>query len=922
MKRLAVRWLWRRACGLFTLALIAPLGFTPAHAASTGADGYVWEAIVWDLSPSDWLGDWEEGKKVIPLWKAQGDSPEAACRQRAKNWNTLIDLFGGDPKVRSVGIRPEIGYYYDLNNRRWYKDIEYSCLEKPSVFDEYDVWATARRVDRCANGYARNGSGACEPVKPPVQSCPISHPVIPGTGVKILSERDDSGSEELSLTRAYRSHVQYGLGAGIGQWLFAWQREIDAHAANLSGTAPITVLGGDGSVRTFHKEGNKWVSTGISDTAERLVEERLVQDEWGDWDYRDVVTWRYTVGATGSVEIYDANGKLQSVQASGRRPTTLTYNKAGQLILVTAPSGRALKFGYDPQGNVASVTAPDGAVTKYTYTANGMLSIVTRPDNATRQYVYEDPRFPTALTGVIDEAGMRYATYAYDDQGRAIISELTGGAERYQFQYGSDGQTTVLTPDSGSTVYGFLRQNGVLLPTGVSAPCPLCGKTSFRSEYDANGNVTRKVGYDGAVTAFLYDGNGREIQRVVGAGTTAAKTTNIEWHTTLRLPMRIASPGRIDSLTYDSAGRVATYAWFYTDDKNGATGFVAAPAEPATKLSWSYNSDGQVISVIETKGANETGRWSFAYDAEGNLRTVTNAAGKTGQAIAYDGAGRLLEAVDANGERIRYQYNSRGQQVLYEKGSQQTWYDYNALGLLTAVRGPGNFYMGYEYDAAHRLIAILRPANAVDTSFDEGSVMSPFSLDGSRTSTTEANTPSLWTRIWSWLLDWLGKWIGEAHAQVAMSRIDVRALPAPGYGAGAPVIGGDPASVLDPTIGQRRDPSQVLRAQLGNALNSLWESLQGAGRVIASVCGMGDDANPDTGQRPSKTPNTGTPGSKHTNPGSGQERWYGDDGLPSKDIDHDHDHGQGVPHVHDWYRDANGNPVRGPGRSYDPKIDG
>lgn len=68
MKRLAVRWLWRRACGLFTLALIAPLGFTPAHAASTGADGYVWEAIVWDLSPSDWLGDWEEGKKGRRLY--------------------------------------------------------------------------------------------------------------------------------------------------------------------------------------------------------------------------------------------------------------------------------------------------------------------------------------------------------------------------------------------------------------------------------------------------------------------------------------------------------------------------------------------------------------------------------------------------------------------------------------------------------------------------------------------------------------------------------------------------------------------------------------------------------------------------------------------------------------------------------------
>lgn len=74
-------------------------------------------------------------------------------------------------------------------------------------------------------------------------------------------------------------------------------------------------------------------------------------------------------------------------------------------------------------------------------------------------------------------------------------------------------------------------------------------------------------------------------------------------------------------------------------------------------------------------------------------------------------------------------------------------------------------------------------------------------------------------------------------------------------------------------------------------------------------------------QRPSKTPNEGEPGSKHKNPGSGQEREYGQDGKPTKDIDHDHDHGQGQPHVHDWGRDSNGNPVRGPGRPVNPKTE-
>jgi RHS repeat-associated protein len=87
----------------------------------------------------------------------------------------------------------------------------------------------------------------------------------------------------------------------------------------------------------------------------------------------------------------------------------------------------------------------------------------------------------------------------------------------------------------------------------------------------------------------------------------------------------------------------------------------------------------------------------------------------------------------------------------------------------------------------------------------------------------------------------------------------------------------------------------------------------------AAVIASSSSGNKTDGQRPTKTPNEGTPGSTHVNPGSGQEREYGDDGKPIRDVDHDHDHGQGVPHSHDWGRDANGRPVRGPGQPVDPK---
>ncbi|WP_407852938.1 hypothetical protein [Burkholderia gladioli] len=61
-----------------------------------------------------------------------------------------------------------------------------------------------------------------------------------------------------------------------------------------------------------------------------------------------------------------------------------------------------------------------------------------------------------------------------------------------------------------------------------------------------------------------------------------------------------------------------------------------------------------------------------------------------------------------------------------------------------------------------------------------------------------------------------------------------------------------------------------------------------------------------------KTPNTGKPGTWHTNPGSGQMRLYGGDGNPA--VDFDHDHGEGIPHAHNWaISPLTGKPQRRPG---------
>ncbi|MGA3844074.1 RHS repeat protein [Ralstonia nicotianae] len=560
----------------------------------------------------------------------------------------------------------------------------------------------------CASGYTLQADGTCAPTRPLVQVCTAGSPVIPGTGTTGVSAQDEGSSAELPVTLAYQSYSIYGASNGAAQWTLNWQRSLDTSVVTYT-NSPVTALRDDGSAYGFRKNGSAWSTAGTQDMLNSIT------DASGK-----VTGWQYTVVNTGAVETYDASGKLQSVRDRNGRTTTLSYNAANQLTTVTAPSGRSLSFAYDNQNRVASVTAPDGAVTGYGYNSAGMLSSVTRPGGAVRQYVYEDSRFPTALTGIIDENGNRYATYAYDTQGRAISSTLAGGANQYQFQYGDNYQTTVTDPTGKTSVYTFLKQNGVLLPTAISAPCGLCGSTRQSSSYDANNNLTQETDYNGTVTTHAYDSQKRETQRVDGAGTASARTTTTVWHPQFwNLPTQIALPTKLQSYSYDSNGNLTRYSETPTADTDGSQGISATTAGSARTTSWTYTADGQVATSSGPRtdvATSTTYVYRTADDTsmpplyrKGDLYQIVDPLGHTTTVNQYDASGRPLQMTDATGTATTFTYSNRGwltsQTIAPASGTGQTTnYSYDAVGQLSKVTLPDGSTVSFSYDGAHRLI--------------------------------------------------------------------------------------------------------------------------------------------------------------------------------------------------------------------------
>ena len=332
--------------------------------------------------------------------------------------------------------------------------------------------ATLSRMDDGSGTYVcQRGSPATYNDTPVNQisdaSCPVRNPIYAGTGVKIQKEIDYSGAgaQPLSLLRTYRSSYLTVPQNGFGElWQHQWQRRL-----NLTGQTnyvpAIAAQRGNGTFVQFTRNQVGWVATaGARDRLQPVLNTSNV-----------ITGWQYTEASTGSIETYDAFGKLLSVKDRNGWITTLSYSdgatpsdiapSAGLLISVQNQYGRSLNLRYDAQSRITSMSDPGGGITRYAYDANGMLTTVTWPDGNTRQYHYENSQFRWALTGITDEAGVRFGTYAYDAQGRAISTEHAGGVDKAQLQFLGNGQTTVphLTavarrlPLNWSTTYSVLR---------------------------------------------------------------------------------------------------------------------------------------------------------------------------------------------------------------------------------------------------------------------------------------------------------------------------------------------------------------------------------------------------------------------------------------------------------------------------------
>jgi YD repeat-containing protein len=360
------------------------------------------------------------------------------------------------------------------------------------------------------------------------------NPINIGTANKYQRETDYAATSAhgVAFTRHYNSQDSGEGALGIA-WRHPYERRIEADGAEMKAVRP------DGKIYRFTQNGSDW-------QADPDVSDRLTATPDG---------WRYRT-AGDQTETYDTQGRLLSIAERTGQIQTLRYDTDGRLAKVTDGTDRTLQFTYDTDGRLAILTDPSGATTTYHYSDN-RLTRVTYPEEGERQYLYEETAHPSALTGILDEAGQRIASWSYDENGWATSSTHAGGADDTQVSYNGDDSVTVTNPLGKQTTYHFQVYHGVPKVVKVEGHATTnCVGTNRSYSYDTNGFLTSKTDWNGAVTEYTRDPRGRELTRTEAAGTPEARTVTTEWHADFNLPLTITEPGKVTTFRYDTQGRL------------------------------------------------------------------------------------------------------------------------------------------------------------------------------------------------------------------------------------------------------------------------------------------------------------------------------------------------------------------------------
>jgi YD repeat-containing protein len=359
-------------------------------------------------------------------------------------------------------------------------------------------------------------------------------------------------------------------------------------------------------------------------------------------------TWTrtYTTAADGTLA--NLLKTVDGPRADANDVTTYSYYPNGDLKTVSNALGHVTTLSqYDANGRLLALSDPNGLVTTLTYTPRGWLKSKTVGTEAT-SYDYDG-------VGQIKRVTLpdgSYITYDYDDAHR-----LTGihDAQGNRLHYTLD----AIGNRTREEVYNSV---GALVNTRSRV-------------FDALNRLWKDLGALNQTTTYEYDANGN-LTKIDGPLTTQNDVTQLSYDALNRLSATTDGLLHMTRYQYDGLDQLTRV----TDPRNLATQYTVNGLGEQTQ-----------------EASPDTGATGSIYDTAGNLKTRTDADGKT-VSYDYDALNRVIR-ISHNGI-VAYTFS-------YDQGP-------NALGKLTGMTG-GSGPASYTYTGSGRLAAKTQDGGVAGT---------------------------------------------------------------------------------------------------------------------------------------------------------------------------------------------------------------
>jgi RHS repeat-associated protein len=360
---------------------------------------------------------------------------------------------------------------------------------------------------------------------------------------------------------------------------------------------------------------------------------------------------------------YDGLGNVTSITDPTATTLSYHYNVRNQIDQVSDPV-QSITYLYNDLGLVQQRTDRNGAVTAYTYDTHSRLVREVRPGNDVSNYQY-DPRELLVEADNLDGQVM----FTYSDAGR-VQTQVTCAPQpnsasctpstptateptvQLTYAYGGDGYPTGVTGPDGATTFhydGAARLDSVTDPAG----------RAFLNHYDGARRLTSVTLPNGVTDNFTYNSANDLIARDATTSSSVLSKAEYAINPVTGLRDTVTDLDGTSSFTYGANG------WLQTASHPAGSGLASEAITydaAGNRTSWpgaaaasvSYNSLKQLVS---------DGRFSYAYDGEGNLVSKSQVLGGSTTRYRWNADHQLVEIDYPSGTVSRYRYDPVGRRI-------------------------------------------------------------------------------------------------------------------------------------------------------------------------------------------------------------------------------------------------------------------